>query len=34
MRRYWVPEESLKNRQVELTGDIFQHICVVFEEHW
>ena len=29
MRRYWVPEENLKDHQVELTGDILQHICGV-----
>ena len=29
MRRYWVPEQNFKDQQVELTGDLFQHICDV-----
>ena len=29
MRRYWVQKENLKDRIVELNGDLFQHICGV-----
>lgn len=29
MRRYWVPKEALQGELVDLSGDVFHHICVV-----